>query len=598
MPEESNGSNNGADEDLEAVYIINNWKAYLRDPSRNFKLIKKGKIKNPDARLRDEENMSSFKWDDAGNFIRIPYGTEVTIVESRKRRYDHVTWSGGEGWTSTPNIGNRRNARIPKNTEVTIVESESKDDYAKVKWDGKEGWTARANITKLDLTYATTFEEGAERAKALTGPKTRRIPYKKKAKESFISAKEARALDMIIGVINDDRAWKRHPNTGESLKPSKLSKYEKIVFLQEREFENKEGEKWTNYKVIDLKGNECWTLRENIRFKSPRIYEKGLIKGNILDEIKNEKVIKALKKVYGKKVDELLKGKKFTTAQKELLERAKKFLQDRTLQSKLPDLHIPARAKEEDRMKLNDDLIRRINVFYKFLVHEDLIDGLMPGKGIFGVRSFARAHEISTRWTLNPNQNYLNPFGNKKKFVSQLIEIGGEDENTPSPVKWGSMEQVIMLESLFKLLDEPKTEGEGESPQSSVLKLLFGVPSESSWYPMAEIEGIIKGIQETHGTQKAMAAEGYPKNDKRRPNIRNTGISLHCGGEAIDIFFNFRFNYYDPIIDAIALIFGLRRSVKDASRSPEYWHYERVGIPMGERIPGEEGRAVKEGSNR
>jgi hypothetical protein len=549
--------------------------------------------------------MSRFKRDEVGNFICIPDdGTEVTIVDSKwrnKRRYDHVTWSGGEGWTSTRNIGNKKKARIPKDTEVTIVETESTDDYAKVKWDGKEGWIARANITKFDLTYATTFEEGAERAKALTGPKIRRIPYKEKAEESFISAKEeARALDMIIGEINDDRAWKRHPNTGKSLKPSKLHKNDKVVVLEECEYENKEGDKkWINYKVMDLKGNECWTWGGNIRFKSPRIYEKGLIKGSILDEIKNEKVIRALKKVYGKKVDELLKEKKFTTAQKELLERAKKFVQDRTLQSKLPDLHIPDRAKEEDGMKLNDDLIRRINVFYKFLVHEGLIDGLMPGKGIFGVRSFARAHEISTRWTLNPNQNYLNPFENKKKFVSQLIEIGGKDENTPSPVKWASMSQVMMLDSLFKLLDEPKTEGESESHQSSVLKLLFDVPSESSWYPMPEIEGIIKEIQETHGTQKYMAAEGYPKNDnRRRPNIRNTRISLHCGGEAIDIFFNFHFNYYDPIIDAIALIFGLRRSVKDPSRSPEYWHYERVGIPMGERIPGEEGRAVKEGGSR
>jgi hypothetical protein len=92
-------------------------------------------------------------------------------------------------------------------------------------------------------------------------------------------------------------------------------------------------------------------------------------------------------------------------------------------------------------------------------------------------------------------------------------------------------------------------------------------------------------------TQDAQAAEGYPRSENegdRRPNTNDkTGISNHCGGEAIDVTFPFVFNYYDPIIDAVALYFGLYRPVKDSRRSPEHWHYERVGIGMGERTEGE-----------
>ena len=90
-------------------------------------------------------------------------------------------------------------------------------------------------------------------------------------------------------------------------------------------------------------------------------------------------------------------------------------------------------------------------------------------------------------------------------------------------------------------------------------------------------------------SQNAPANEGYPtwEKDNRRPNTNDrTGVSNHVGGEAIDVTFPFYFNYYDPIIDAVALCFGLRRPVKD-SPHPEHWHYERVGVSMGERAHGE-----------
>ena len=54
--------------------------------------------------------------------------------------------------------------------------------------------------------------------------------------------------------------------------------------------------------------------------------------------------------------------------------------------------------------------------------------------------------------------------------------------------------------------------------------------------------------------------------------------SNHCIGEAVDFQLHFKFNAYDPIIDAIALQFGLFRPVKESGRSPEDWHYERIGV--------------------
>jgi len=40
-------------------------------------------------------------------------------------------------------------------------------------------------------------------------------------------------------------------------------------------------------------------------------------------------------------------------------------------------------------------------------------------------------------------------------------------------------------------------------------------------------------------------------------------------------------NKFDPLIDAIAMCFGLWRAVKDNASSPEHWHYERLGISPG-----------------
>ena len=81
--------------------------------------------------------------------------------------------------------------------------------------------------------------------------------------------------------------------------------------------------------------------------------------------------------------------------------------------------------------------------------------------------------------------------------------------------------------------------------------------------------------------QSARAAEGYPDAARRHPNIwPGKGVSMHPGGLAVDLFPAWTLtNLFDPLIDAIALYFGLVRTVKDDANSPEHWHYERVGTP-------------------
>ena len=68
-----------------------------------------------------------------------------------------------------------------------------------------------------------------------------------------------------------------------------------------------------------------------------------------------------------------------------------------------------------------------------------------------------------------------------------------------------------------------------------------------------------------------------------KPTSSSREPSAALPPKAIDVTFPFVFNYYDPIIDAIAMFFGLYRPVKDSKTSPEHWHYERVGIPYGNR---------------
>ena len=37
---------------------------------------------------------------------------------------------------------------------------------------------------------------------------------------------------------------------------------------------------------------------------------------------------------------------------------------------------------------------------------------------------------------------------------------------------------------------------------------------------------------------------------------------------------------FDPVIDSVALYFGVYRACKDLS-TPEHWHYELLGTPPG-----------------
>ena len=61
-------------------------------------------------------------------------------------------------------------------------------------------------------------------------------------------------------------------------------------------------------------------------------------------------------------------------------------------------------------------------------------------------------------------------------------------------------------------------------------------------------------------------------------------MSNHLKGLAVDMFPHWIFpNLFDPVIDAIALYFGVFRRCKDLT-TPEHWHYELLGTPLSPEI--------------
>ena len=284
-------------------------------------------------------------------------------------------------------------------------------------------------------------------------------------------------------------------------------------------------------------------------------------------------------------VDAMLAGHTFTDDQSKLIERAKSFRSDTAKQTGLAFLDVPAHKRTEGGETLSPDLIDRLNLFYKFLQYEQLIDGKVKEIGS-GIRAYSVAHMLSMKWTLNARSGVLTTFEGKLKFARQVVEIGGTDADGNV---WLSAAGVTNLQAALDSWDSP-----GDCPLDGFFDEADA--NQSNMDPLdqaqANIEFIVSGMMASCAAsawgppQGAQASEGYPTgHPSRRPNTREVGVSNHCGGEAIDITFPFVFNYYDPIVDAVAIQFGLYRPVKDSGRSPEHWHYERVGANFGwERV--------------
>ncbi|ACK69230.1 hypothetical protein PCC7424_0774 [Gloeothece citriformis PCC 7424] len=480
--------------------------------------------------------------------------------------------------TPPPELKSTQNI-IPLGSPVQIIETtkQGKTTYALVQelmpaqvygpvrqW----GWTARTNLNTFDLTYATPLGDSSRQGKELTTPKTAKIDYNQdsQAKKSFISVGETRSLDQNFGVIKAGTSKLKSPDepTGEKIEfPLEVVVLEIQSQTIQTSTEGQSKHKERVYaQVMDYEGNEFWIDKKNLTLLSSRIIEKELVVGSRLDNLKKDpqkysKVLAALEKAFNIKLKKLLKKKSFTNNQLDLLERAQEFIFTFEKPQE-PVLQVSKQARENGETKLNEDLIKRLDLFYKFLYHEKLINDAPTGG--YGARSSKIAHYNAMRWTLAPKSGALESPASRLKFARELIDINGRDDDGN---QWATSSQVQRLKTALQ-----QTDTKAQEPE--ILSII------------TEIRGSVK-------LATAICAEGYAKSDsRRRPNIRPGGISNHCGGEAYDVTFPFVFNYYDPIVDALALVFGLHRPVKDYAKSPEYWHYERVGINLDERADPEE----------
>ncbi|MES9852192.1 MAG: DUF4157 domain-containing protein [Candidatus Thiodiazotropha sp. L084R] len=329
---------------------------------------------------------------------------------------------------------------------------------------------------------------------------------------------------------------------------------------------------------------------------------------------------------YRQNVDSLLAEKIFTENQTGLLARAKRFVDEETIPT----------PRRMDFIGLENDLLVRIKSYYRFLVEEGLITGNIVGKGYgtYGARTPQRAHELSTKWMLNKGntgrQNVLGDWELQVLFCKQLVEIGGKDRVTD--VVWVNSAQVEEVADALIGLSSSRAEleianlllGRFEFPtrdltvngrskprwedpgleeilkkhnlsdefKQSFERFWLSPVSHELYIRTAErgidrnkvrIDNIVREVRD-HFSQKeqepqvAPALEGYLRGAAERyPNILDVSMTEHLSGDAADIHFDYKFNYFDPIVDAVGLFFGLRRPALGIG---EYWHYEAVGKPL------------------
>ena len=219
----------------------------------------------------------------------------------------------------------------------------------------------------------------------------------------------------------------------------------------------------------------------------------------------------------------------------------------------LAKLVIGASQREEDGITLNPELERRLGLFLQFCAQEDLLERTsVVGSG---VRGYSTAHRLSLCYVFNRLS-----LGKTVSSKFKVDEFAANLVATPldtSGYTWITEPHKAELARL--VAGEADTTGK---TGSDALKAFF---------KREEVYATAKAI----GVQQDQASEGFDRGTPERlPNTGWTGVSNHCGGNAldVDIFYVFP-SMYDPIIDELAKAFGVHRPVKNGT-TPEYWHYE------------------------
>ena len=270
-----------------------------------------------------------------------------------------------------------------------------------------------------------------------------------------------------------------------------------------------------------------------------------------------KEVSKAVGKLEGEKfvegVDAQIESKTWTEDQSALIAAAKEFAAaPKSLTSaQEANAKITFSNLTLEGVSLNADLKSRLERFQRFLAYANIVTG--PTTRASAMRSPKTAHKLSTAWMYNASNTTtssgLSKGSNLKKLAANLISIGGVDKDGNV---WASASTVKAV----------KDAGEDSEKLKALLPTL-----------RADAAKIY--------TQSAVAAEGYTDPEWRKPNVKpGSYVSNHLKGLAVDAFHAWVFpNLFDPIIDAIAMYFGLIRACKDLS-TPEHWHYELLGTPL------------------
>lgn len=362
------------------------------------------------------------------------------------------------------------------------------------------------------------------------------------------------------------------------------------------------------------------------RFKDEALPYKQLAAGSYFSGKDTEALLGLQGDAYRAAANALLASKSLTDAQRALVERAMRFVDDGTL---------PA-PKAFNEVGLDPELAGRLATFYRFLVQEGIAGANMDNR-ISGSRTKDDAHDKSTRWMLNPRNPWLNDPSHQLMLAQGLMKDRGADRSPP----WATQEEVDALApavqasltalaelSIARIVAKDMPAGAVSAGavlgRKDVADALANFPDDiqararrnfqekwASWrtlmgdrpetfarfiaieqqQPMedltaqrATIGAIVADIRARFGvkgvSQDAPALEGYPDDSPERfPNLTPVTQTRHLTGDAGDIHYDFEFNYFDPVVDALALVFGLRRAAISGS-VPEHWHYQAVGEPL------------------
>jgi uncharacterized protein DUF4157/LysM domain-containing protein len=285
--------------------------------------------------------------------------------------------------------------------------------------------------------------------------------------------------------------------------------------------------------------------------------EGAIERGQFIEVSEMKPLLKLKGQAFVDAVDKTMDKKQFSKDQSAAIEAAKQFAAQpsslSSAQEAMAAINWSSVTTELDGKKLNADLQQRVNHFSQFLAWAQIVKG--PPSVTSVMRSPKKAHELSTSWMASPNNSgnasLKTPTG-RKKFVDGLVANGGSDSNGKT---WVSATDIAKMEAVKD--------------------------NDALLAPI--VQTVAPKVHAAGGSQNMQAAEGYTTTAERHPNILpGTGVSNHLIGEAVDIWFAWVFpNGFDPIVDALALYFGLWRPVKESAKSPEQHHYERIGSPLG-----------------